>query len=112
MRCPLPQAPALALVLLVAHGPVASLCAEAVRTVAQRDRAFSVREVALDRGDKLRFTNEDEFPHQIYAQGPGVTVNSGLQQPGETLDVLFPDVGTVEVRCGVHPRMRLTVQVR
>ena len=110
MRRPPPLA--LALALLLAHGPVASLCAAAVATVTQRNRAFSVREIALDRGGTLRFTNEDEFPHQIYARGPGISLDSGLQEPGESFDVMFPTAGTAQVRCGVHPRMLLTVQVR
>lgn len=80
--------------------------------VAQKGRAFAVREVEIARGDVLRFTNADEFPHQIQAKGPGVDVDSGLQAPGETLDIAFPATGTVELRCGMHPRMRMSVRVR
>ncbi|MXP65809.1 hypothetical protein E0493_20885 [Roseomonas sp. M0104] len=80
--------------------------------IVQRDRAFSAREAVVPRGTVLRFSNEDEFPHQINASGPGVEMNSDLQSPGDVLRLPLPQAGTVEVRCGIHPRMRLTVQVR
>lgn len=110
MRHPFPLA--LALLLLAAQAPIGSLCAEAVRTVAQRNRAFSVREIALNRGQGLLFTNEDDFPHQVYVRDAAFSFDSGLQGAGETLELAFPAAGTFQVRCGVHPRMLMTVTVR
>lgn len=105
---------ALALALAAAFGavhlPWAALASQATEVV-QKGRAFAVREIGIARGGVLRFLNEDDFPHQINVKGPGVSVDSGLQNPGEPLEVAFPSAGTFEVRCGVHPRMRMGVRV-
>jgi len=97
---------------LLLAGGAGALAGDAGPLVAQRDRAFSVNALAVARGTVLRFSNEDEFPHQINASGPGVEMSSDLQPPGDVLRLPLPQAGMVEVRCGIHPRMRLTVQVR
>jgi plastocyanin len=79
--------------------------------VAQKNREFAVQEVVLAAGGRISFSNEDEFPHQISAKGPGVATSSPLQRPGEVLQILLPQPGLVQVRCGIHPRMRLAIRV-
>lgn len=93
----------------IAALPLLAYAAEVV-TVAQKGRAFAVRELAIARGGQVRFTNEDDYPHQLNVSGPGLAIDSGLQEPGEAIVVAFPAAGSFEVRCGVHPRMRLTVR--
>lgn len=100
----------LASVLGAVLPPWAALASQAAEVV-QKGRAFAVREIEVARGGVLRFLNEDDFPHQINVKGPGLDVDSGLQEPGEPLEVAFPSAGTFEVRCGVHPRMRMSVRV-
>ena len=101
---------ALAAVLGAAQLPWAALASQAAEVV-QKGRAFAVRDIEIARGGVVRFLNEDEFPHQINVKGPGVSVDSGLQDPGQSLEVAFPSPGTFDVRCGVHPRMRMSVRV-
>ena len=103
---------ALALVATIGanHLTWATVASQVVEIV-QKGRAFAVREVEIARGSTLRFINADDFPHQIQTKGPGVDVDSGLQAPDETLDIAFPAAGIFEVRCGVHPRMRMSVRV-
>ena len=111
---PFPRTLAAALVLATAvgvHLPWTALAAEMAEVV-QKGRAFAVREVTIARGSVLRFLNEDEFPHQIYIDGPGFTFDSDLQSPGEPIDVAFPEAGSFAVRCGVHPKMRMSVRVK
>ena len=38
--------------------------------------------------------------------------NSGAQEPQETVTIRFPGPGTFEAFCGIHPSMRLTVEVK
>lgn len=83
-----------------------------VVAVAQKGRAFAVREVQVERGGAVRFTNEDDFPHQIAVRGAGYEFESDLQAPGGVVEVTPPSAGAFEVRCGVHPRMRMTIHVR
>jgi plastocyanin len=84
---------------------------DAEMRIAQRNREFSVQEASLAAGGRLLFSNDDDFPHQISARGPGIATSSPLQRPGEVLSILLPEAGIVQVRCGIHPRMRLTVRV-
>lgn len=89
----------------------AAATAQAV-TVAQKGRAFAAREVRVERGGAVRFTNEDDFPHQIAVRGAGYEFDSDLQTPGAVVEVTPPSAGAFEVRCGIHPRMRMTIHVR
>ena len=102
---------AAALALCLVHLPWPGLAAGATEIV-QKGRAFLLREVEVARGEAVRFVNGDEYPHQINIRGPGVAFDSNLQGPEETIEFLAPGAGTFEVRCGVHPRMRMTLRVR
>ena len=83
-----------------------------VVTVVQRDRAFSVPEVAIERGDTIRFTNEDGFLHQLFTHAPDFSFDSDEQKPGADVEIAFPVPGSFQVLCGIHPKMRLQVDVR
>jgi plastocyanin len=90
----------------------ASAFAASVHQVAQRGRAFSASEIAIARGDTLRFTNDDEFLHQIYVDSSQMNFDSDEQAPGQAIDVKFPVRGTFPVRCHIHPKMLLIVHVQ
>ena len=81
-------------------------------TVSQRNRAFEVTELQIARGGAVRFNNDDDFPHQIAVRGPALQYESDLMAPRQSVELLFPDLGAFDVRCGIHPRMRMTVHVR
>nr|WP_245198833.1 methylamine utilization protein [Jiella mangrovi] len=79
--------------------------------VRQIKRNFDRSEVSLNVGEIIRFTNEDEFLHQIYVESKDFSFDSDEKGPGEELDVEFPVPGHFTVRCGIHPRMGLDVSV-
>ena len=89
--------------------PIAAFAADAGHTVVQKGRAFRPAEVAINRGETLTFTNEDSFIHQIYVDG---LFDSEEKAPGENLSESFPAAGTFQVRCHIHPTMRMTVRVK
>lgn len=93
----------LAVLLLL---PSAAFAADSV--IVQKGRAFNPKEVAIVRGDTLTFTNEDEFIHQMYASD---LFDSDEKRPGQKLTESFPRSGTFEVRCHIHPKMKLVVRV-
>jgi len=79
--------------------------------VIQKGKIFSVETITLTPGQVVRFENQDSFPHQINVSGPGKAFDSDLQDAGQLIDVPFPSIGRFDVRCGIHPRMRMTVSV-
>jgi plastocyanin len=106
MRCSsLALAGAIALVAAPAN-------AQTSQTIVQMGRAFHPGETSIVQGDTLTFRNRDDFIHQIYVKSDAMTFDSNEQPPGQDVLVLFPAAGTFEVRCHIHPRMRLTVHVR
>jgi plastocyanin len=98
-----------ALVVLSALMPSAALGADVAHTIIQKGRAFHPRQVTIGRGESLTFTNNDNFIHQVYVDG---LFDSTEQNPGENLKETFPQAGTFQVRCHIHPTMRMTVIVK
>jgi plastocyanin len=79
--------------------------------IAQHGRAFAIGEVSIAAGDTLEFSNEDDFIHQIYVQSPELNFDSDEKAPGQLITVKFPVAGHFEVRCHIHPKMLLKVDV-
>lgn len=77
--------------------------------IAQSGRAFHPGEITIAKGDSLTFTNEDDFIHQVYVAD---LFDSDEKAPAERLTETFPGVGTFEVRCHIHPKMKLVVHVK
>ncbi|MEX6508110.1 plastocyanin/azurin family copper-binding protein [Jiella sp. M17.18] len=85
--------------------------AEPVAVVNQSGREFDRKAITVTSGEAVRFTNEDPFLHQIYVDSPAFSFDSTEQMPGNSVDVTFTTPGVFQVRCGIHPRMRLDVTV-
>lgn len=98
-------------VFAAAFALVAASAFAADSVIVQQGRSFHPGDVTIHVGDTLRFTNNDEFIHQIYVDSPLIDYDSKEQPPGETLAINFPIAGTFAVRCHIHPRMLLTVHV-
>lgn len=79
--------------------------------IVQHGRAFTVTQVSIAAGDTLEFSNDDEFIHQIYIESPQLHFDSEEQPPGQLITVKFPVAGHFEVRCHIHPKMLLKVDV-
>ena len=97
----------IALVLLLASA--APAFADDAHTIVQQGRAFHPGEISINRGEALTFTNNDEFIHQVYVPG---LFDSDERAPGQNLTESFPESGTFEVRCHIHPKMKLVVHVK
>ena len=85
--------------------------AEHVTTVSQRDKTFSPTHLALKVGGRIWIVNNDTRTHNIRVFDPKLDVDSGAQEPGETVELAFPNAGSFLVFCGIHPKMELTVDV-
>jgi plastocyanin len=89
--------------------PAWAMAADGGHVIVQKGRAFHPAEITISRNEPLTFTNEDSFIHQIYVVG---LFDSEEKGPGENLNETFPQTGTFQVRCHIHPTMRMTVHVR
>ena len=79
--------------------------------VVQSGRRFLPAEITIAKGDVIRFENHDEFIHQIVTVSPTINFDSDEKRPGESLDIEFDENGLFEVRCHIHPKMLLKVDV-
>jgi plastocyanin len=100
------------ILLLLLLAPIPAFAADEAHTIVQKGRAFHPGEITINRSESLTFTNDDEFIHQIYSQGQGFSFDSVEKNPGENITETFTSPGTFEVRCHIHPKMRLVVRVK
>jgi len=98
---------ALAVVLLSA----ASRGAAEDQVIVQQDKAFSQGQVVVQAGDRIVFSNRDAVTHNLFSRSPGFEFEVKVQLPGQDTPVTFERAGVAEVRCAIHPEMKLRVVV-
>jgi plastocyanin len=86
--------------------------AAANHTVVQSDKKFSEGEITIAKGDTVVFKNEDPFTHNVYSQSPGIAFELKVQKPGESSDIKFEREGSGEIRCAIHPQMKMKLTVK
>ena len=79
--------------------------------VSQKGKRFQPESVRVRVGDRVLFQNDDETTHNVFSRSEGAAFNVGLQEPGSSSPVTFEKAGPVEVRCAIHPGMKMTVEV-
>jgi len=78
----------------------------------QKDQAFRPGELVIKRGETVEIVNDDgDLLHHVYVDSPTFSFDSGDQEPGEAVDITFVKAGAFTVLCGIHPRMKMRVQV-
>ena len=80
-------------------------------TISQANKMFAPAYVRLKAGQNLTVLNDDTRPHNVRIYDPRMDFNSGAQEPKESITIPFPTAGTFEAFCGIHPSMRLRVEV-
>jgi plastocyanin len=85
--------------------------AKSFHDVSQKGRAFNMKTLAVEKGDTVRFNNDDEFIHQIFIESKAFNFDSAESNPGDVIPVEFTTAGVYEVHCHIHPKMLLTVTV-
>lgn len=79
--------------------------------VVQSGKAFEPVELKVKAGDSVLFANSDFYDHNVYSESEGNVFNLGIQAPGENSTVMLASAGAVEVRCRIHPKMKMTITV-
>ena len=80
--------------------------------VAQKDKKFSQKTLAVKVGDSVSFKNEDPFSHNVFSLSDPKTFDLGSYPQGQAKKVTFDKPGTVEVECAIHPDMKLVIEVQ
>jgi len=81
--------------------------------IAQRAIRFSQSTLTVSAGELVHYHNFDDVTHNLMVIGSDdVPQDQGLQRPGATVSYRFTASGTFEVRCAIHPKMKMTVTVR
>lgn len=79
-------------------------------TVTQKGKVFSPGEITVKPGARITFVNDDTVVHNVVSREAHFDLQA--QQPGGKSVAQFNDLGTYEVRCAIHPGMKLKVRVR
>lgn len=107
------QAALLSFALIAAAGLYSRLAAApATKTVEITKFTFAPKELTVEPGMRVRWTNHDETPHTVTSQ----TAKKFLASPGMDLDdhfeFVFADEGDFAYFCTVHPMMTGVIHVR
>jgi plastocyanin len=79
--------------------------------ISQKGKRFQPESLKVKVGDRVLFQNDDEITHNVFSRTPGTEFNVKLQQPGSSSPVTFEKPGPVEVRCAIHPAMKMVIEV-
>jgi len=71
--------------------------------------AFDPAELEVARGAEVTWTNDDQAPHTVTADGG--EFDSGTLEPGDTFSVAVEGNGPVTYACMIHPEMTGTIVV-
>ncbi|CAD5293874.1 Cupredoxin-like domain-containing protein [Bosea sp. 62] len=93
----------------VSAGP--SLAVATEFRVAQKGQQFNPRTLTIKAGDEVVFVNDDTGTHNVFSESATTSFDLKAQRPGASTRVAFPKVGKVDVRCAIHPSMRMTIEV-
>ena len=89
----------------------AGLAGAAELTISQKKRSFDPKLLNAKTGDTVLFVNDDRYAHNLYSETPGFEFNVRKQMPGDEDTIKLDKRGKFEVRCAIHPRMKMTINV-
>lgn len=101
----------LAALAVVLSGLASRGAAAGDQVIVQQDKAFSQEQVVIEAGDRIVFSNRDGVTHNLFSRSPGFEFEVKVQLPGQDTPVSFERAGVAEVRCAIHPEMKLRVIV-
>lgn len=87
------------------------LAAEPV-VITQKGKTFHPSETTIETGGTVVIENDDRVLHHVYIDSPEFKFDSGEQPPSRRVSIKFDRAGVFEVRCDIHPKMRLRVMVK
>ena len=74
--------------------------------------SFKAPAITIAAGTRVTWTNRDDIPHTITADGIPPAYHSHPLDTGEQFSMVFDKAGTFRYYCSLHPKMRGTVTVQ
>jgi plastocyanin len=93
-----------------ATAPAASDAPQGANAVNVSNFAFAPATLTVPAGTTVTWTNKDEEPHTVVSSD-GSTFHSPGLDTGKTYSFTFPNAGTFDYVCSIHPMMHGTVVV-
>ncbi len=101
-----------ACLLAAAIAMTAGIVDAAEYTITQKGKQFSERTLSAQVGDTVVFVNDDKFAHNIYSDTPGIEFDFRKQMPGDKDILVLGKAVVFDVKCAIHPRMKMTISVK
>lgn len=79
--------------------------------LAQRDKQFAPRIIAVMKGAAVEFPNDDKMFHNVFSLSQAAKFDLGLYKSGTSKTVTFDRAGSVDIYCNIHPEMAATIKV-
>lgn len=79
--------------------------------ISQKKKRFTPKLLNAKLGDTLVFVNDDRYAHNLYSETQGFEFDVRKQMPGAKHRMTLEKRGSFEIRCVIHPRMKMTVNV-
>ena len=78
--------------------------------ISQKGKKYRPGEISIEVGDTVTFINDDKTRHNVFSRSPGHEFKIKKQKPGARDSIAFDSAGSVDVRCAIHPKMKLTIK--
>jgi plastocyanin len=107
-----PPSPPVAVVYLEGAFPAKSSGSSAAAEMVQKDYQFMPGTLAVQKGSKIVFPNQDDDYHHVFSYSKTKEFDVGRYRKGETTpSVTFDKAGIVRVGCEIHEHMRACILV-
>lgn len=80
--------------------------------VRQAGKLFAPTRIEIGLSDTLTIVNDDTRTHNVRIYDKRMDFNSGAQEPNQSVAIRFAAPGTYDAFCGIHPSMRLRIDVK
>ncbi|HYX36773.1 MAG TPA: plastocyanin/azurin family copper-binding protein [Oligoflexus sp.] len=90
----------------------ATLVHAEVHKVSQKGKAFSTQALTIKPDDTIMFLNDDTISHNVFSSSEGTRFNLKIQLPGTRNGQKFGKSGAGEIRCAIHPGMKMKLIIK
>jgi plastocyanin len=79
--------------------------------VSQKGLTFTPATIVAPVGAKVEFANDDNVVHNVYSASAAGAFDLKAQYPGDAATIVLARRGVLDVRCALHPRMRMSITI-